>query len=110
MSKQWGHGYHTGYYDAIKQNDSIVGMFFHSYDNGQIKWQGQVIKKLNNSRFIVQLYSWVGGHATTQKVISLSDVKDWSFYNSDKEMRHAYYLSLNLDPEKMEKLESKIFA
>jgi hypothetical protein len=110
MSKQWGHGYKTGYADAIKDNGSIVGMFFHSYENNAICWQGQILRELKDGSFLVQLYSWINGCPTDQKIVSMSDIKDWSFYSSDEEMRYAYCRANGLDPIETERLEKAMFA
>jgi|GEM_PF-1981843 len=89
MSKeQWGHGYHAGVKAA--QKGGLVGSWFHSYKDGKIQWQGQVISQLSPEKYFIRLFSWLDGYPTDKKIIHIDDMEDWTFYSSDYDMRYAY--------------------
>lgn len=67
-----------------KVQNGLVGKFFHSYKNGKISWQGHIIQKLSDTKYLVQLFEWVMGEASDQVIVELDDMKDWKFYD-DKE-------------------------
>lgn len=102
-SKQWGHGYHKGYSDAIKKQNGIVGLCFHSMLNGKINWQGYVVNKIDDEYYLVQLFSHLTGFPTIKKQVHKSDMSDWNFYDSDKDMRYFFYKQEGLNPEEEEK-------
>ena len=74
----------------IDYGEKIEKKWFHSFKNGKIVWQGQVLSKESNNTFLVQLYSWIDGMPTNQHLVFLSEMKNWRFYNSDKEMKEVY--------------------
>lgn len=89
--QQWGHGFYTGVASATLNQSNLVGSFFHTRrKDGQIDWQGQVIKDIGNNQYLVQLYSWVDGGETSQKIVDRSEMVDWDFYATDKNMRFQY--------------------
>lgn len=67
----------------------IVGKFFHSFDeDGYYEWQGKVLS--HGSGFVlVQLYEWLSGGPSCQKLVPETSTTTWHFYNSDAEMRNA---------------------
>lgn len=58
----------------------LVGKYFHSIKNGQVHWQGKVVSELPDSKYLVQLFSWLDGAPTNQEIINLSDMENWRFY------------------------------
>lgn len=75
---------------TTKSKSLIVGKWFHSFDKkGETKWQGQVLQK-DGEYYIVQLYEWLTGSATIQKIVHISDMKDYDFYSSAEDMRDYY--------------------
>ncbi len=68
--------------------DSLVGLWFHSRTgDGEVHWQGQVLRSLPAERLIVQLYEWGMGELSTQKTVSLEDTSNWDFYMTNADMR-----------------------
>jgi hypothetical protein len=65
------------------------GKWFHSWKDGEIEWQGCVLCE-NADTATVQLFSWLDGHPTDQKVIPVSSMRDWSFYRTPRAMRRRY--------------------
>jgi len=70
---------------------AIVGKWFHSFDNGKLIYQGQVLDyDVYSQLCLVQLYDWMVGAPHGQKLFSINDMKEWVFYNTDEEMRDFY--------------------
>ncbi len=80
---------------AAKQpltTDSLVGSFFHSgVDRG---WQGCVVAEVAPSVYLVELFSWVMGESTNQRLVRLDDMADWQFYDDAEWMNHSYEASV----------------
>lgn len=78
-----------------KQNPSaavLINKWFHSYetaDSTSPSSQGQVIAMLAEGRFLVQLYSWLDGCDTYQKIIPLEAMNYWRFFSSNEDMKLA---------------------
>ena len=58
-------------------------VFFHTLDEqGDIKWQGIVLRELPLGHLEIQLYSWFMGEPTDRKIVNGADYK-WIFYTSE---------------------------
>lgn len=69
----------------------LVGSFFHSKtDEGKIQWQGCVVAEPSAGYYLVELFSWVMGESTEQRLIRIEDMAEWSFYDDAKWMNNAY--------------------
>jgi hypothetical protein len=86
---QWGHGYWKGKNEASKSG--LCGLWFHSLNGGKIKWQGQVVRDVPPDAYAVQLYSWIMGEQLEITVVKASDMDEWRFYETDSDMRYAFY-------------------
>jgi len=76
--------------------NSLVGSWFHVVGtSGRFKWQGQVLSAEPDNCYLVQLYHWVYGIPTEQKLISSSEMTDWIFYETSEEMTSAYKKAVN---------------
>jgi len=83
---------------AEKKKDykgSLPGNWFHSFENDKTKWQGQILSAEPNNYFLIQLYSWLHGTPTDRKLIHFSEMVDWNFYATDKDMRYAHFKTQN---------------
>lgn len=40
--------------------------------------------------YLVELFSWVSGHSTCQRLVPLEEMSDWRFYNSAEWMCDSY--------------------
>ena len=64
----------------------LVGLWFLTYDsNANKEFQGQILSKLENNVYLVQLYDWVVGEASTMRLLSLDKLLNADFYKSVKE-------------------------
>lgn len=73
-----------------KNDKSLEGKFFHSFKDGKLIWQGYVVAEQTDGFFLVQLFEWVMGEPSVQKVMHLRDMADWEFYGSEDEWTDAY--------------------
>lgn len=90
MSKQWGHGYWRGVEAAQAESGKLVGLWFHSRnDDGVIEWQGRVERDLENGSCVVQLFEWIMGEPSVQKVVPFEQMSSWDFYPTARDMRWA---------------------
>jgi len=92
MSKaQWGHGYYKGIEEAQKASGTLVGLWFHSFNEiGELDWQGKIVRDTEDG-YLVQLFSFVDGSPVHQELVDREVTKKWRFYESDFDMRTAYY-------------------
>ena len=71
-------------------DQSLEGLWFHSKDaNGNVIWQGQVIKKINDKVYIIQFYEWLLGEESCIKLFFLDEMMGWDFYKTVDAMREA---------------------
>lgn len=79
--------------EDIITEEPIAGKWFHSFKEiegkRQLCWQGQVLKIMGDF-LLVQLYEWMVGAPSCQKVVSLVDTRDWDFYSSNEEMNETF--------------------
>lgn len=68
----------------------LVGRFFHSFEDGEIDWQGEVVGDIGDGRYLVALFSWLDGCSYKQQIVALNDMATWSFYDSSNDMNAAY--------------------
>ena len=66
----------------------LCGKFFLT-PREQNGWQGRVLEFMGGGLFIIQLFSWVDGYATDQKIAKLDDMQEWTFYRTPEEWRDA---------------------
>ena len=64
--------------------------WFHTRDpeTMQLDYQGRVLDYLPPRLVLVQLFSWIDGRATAQKLLEVTD--DWDFYETSEAMNGAY--------------------
>lgn len=69
---------------------SLVGSFFHS--DARHGWQGCVVGEPSPGVYLVELFSWIDGGSTEQRLVRLDDMDTWVFYDSAEWMtdRYAY--------------------
>ena len=81
--------------------------WFHTYkEDGDITYQGHVLDYAPPQFVLVQLFSWIDGHPTHQKLFNLAD-HDFHFYDSQEDMCNAW--DLHLETFHHVKVESKSY-
>jgi hypothetical protein len=56
--------------------DPLVAKFFHSFKDDKVEWQGTVLARLADDRYLVQLFEWVLGYDYAQKIVPLSEMRN----------------------------------
>ena len=72
------------------KSDCLVGRYFHSIDSGKVSWQGVIIGRISDERYLVQLFEWAMGEPSVQRIVSASEMSPWLFYSDADEMRNSY--------------------
>jgi len=82
------------------EKDPLKSKLFHSYKEikgkREMLWQGEVLECLGHGYYLVRLFDWLEGRASCQKVVHLSDMKEWDFYASEYDFYYAYYLKVKI--------------
>ena len=77
----------------VEQGTMVRDKWFHTYkEDGNILYQGHVLDYLPPQLVLVQLFSWLDGRPTCQKLLEVTN--DWSFYNTQEAMHDAWDLHL----------------
>jgi len=78
---------------VLVSGDPLIGRWFHSFEDpqgkGPVVWQGQV-RAGDGKLYMVQLFDWVAGDPTSQRLVSVEEMKNWSFYESSADMLECY--------------------
>lgn len=85
----WGAGHAAAMKKVTQEqhdNLNLVGKFFHSVDGkGGLRWQGTILSEPSPDMFLVQLFDWVMGQPSIQKLIPINEMNDWIFYSTHDE-------------------------
>ena len=74
----------------MSKSGILVGKWFHSFnDNGFVKWQGRIVS-YEDPFYLVETFEWVMGGPDDQKLIKITDMADWVFYDDAEEMNMTY--------------------
>lgn len=61
----------------------LVGLFGHTRDeDGVIRWQFEIIGKVNDGTYTIQLFSWVDGMPTDVKIMAIDQLHECSLYST----------------------------
>jgi len=74
----------------LTRKTTLVGKWLHG--PATPGWQGHIVAEPAPQMYLVQLFSWIDGHPTDQKLISLQRMieENWTFYDSSEDMIFAY--------------------
>jgi hypothetical protein len=67
---------------------SLVGSFFHG--TSERGWQGCVVAEVAPQVYLLELFEWFGGGSNEQKLMPLSEMMDWHFYDDAAWMINSY--------------------
>jgi hypothetical protein len=71
---------------GISNKDPLIGRFFHSVEDGRIKWQGLVIGSPVTGWYLVQLFEWLMGEPNVQTLVGVEEMRSWLFYETNQQM------------------------
>ena len=54
------------------------------------RWQGQIIGQIDSDRYLVYLRDWILGECSVMRVVPISDMVGWDFFESAEDLRLAY--------------------
>lgn len=66
---------------------SLVGSFFHS--DQRRGWQGCVLAEVAPQVYLVELFEWMMGSSSAQKLVPLADMMEWSFYDTSEWLQNS---------------------
>lgn len=73
-----------------KVQDPLVGKYFHELNaNQEIGWQGLITARVDDL-YLAQLFDWIIGAESVQKLVAAADMRGWGFYDSADEMNYHY--------------------
>lgn len=82
------------------ETSSWRGLYFHSWnDLREIVWQGRVLREIDSDRILVQLFSFLDGSESDQKIVKKDEAERWTFYGSAADMRNAYLFEEGIKAE-----------
>jgi len=73
-----------------KNVNPLVGQFFHSIENGDVKWQGLVLGNPESGWYLVRLFEWLTGSPTVNRLVKIEEMSQWLFYSNSEEMAFSY--------------------
>ena len=85
-----GDGHHLRPMQDPERGVMLKDKWFHTRDpeTRHLDYQGRVLDYLPPRLVLVQLFSWIDGRATAQKLLEVTD--DWDFYETSEAMNGAY--------------------
>ena len=67
--------------EISKKQEKLVGKYFHSSnETNKIEWQGMVIGEPHPGWYLVQLFEWVSGEPSVQRLVPIEKMIGWLFY------------------------------
>lgn len=71
----------------VEPGTSLNGKFFLTYDDANVlDWQGVVVGRLDTFNFLVRLGEWVTGKPTFYKVVPITAMSSWEFFDTSEQM------------------------
>jgi hypothetical protein len=72
------------------QGSPLVGKYFHTIKDGRVQHQGQIMAKVDDTHYLVDLISFLTGMCTNQRLYAVTDMKDWLIYGTQGDMMFSY--------------------
>jgi hypothetical protein len=71
---------------------TLTGKFFHSVgpDRKTIAWQGTFLGLASPGLYRVQLFEWITGQPSEQRLVPATDMRYWLIYESAEAMNDSY--------------------
>jgi hypothetical protein len=72
---------------------TLTGKYFHSVksDRETIEWQGQFLGLASPGLYRVQLFEWINGTESEQRLVPATDMRYWLIYETAETMKRHYY-------------------
>lgn len=73
-----------------RKETSLVGKYFLSFEDSKLCLQGRVLSQESDGLYLVETYEWADGQTFDMRLVGLSDMVDWRFYQTNEDMKsHA---------------------
>ncbi len=69
---------------------ALVGKFYHTYRDGVIEHQGEILSLAAPGLYLVQLFEWLMGTVTDQRLVPVAEMMCWKFYDCREDWHLAY--------------------
>lgn len=67
----------------VAPSDPLVGRGALYFDqNRELRWQGEVIARVEPGHYLIQFYRLLDGAEVGQKILPVSELLDWDFYDT----------------------------
>lgn len=82
--------------EAPEHGDSLAGLYFHTFYDCEhcgrkhIQRQGCVTRQIDETRLMVEYFSWFDGYSTGQQIVGFDDVDGATWYDRASDMHAAY--------------------
>lgn len=80
----------SGQKEIEPSKNPLIGKYFHSIKDGFICWQGIIIGSPEHGLYLIQLFDWLMGQPSVQRLVLIDQMMDWLFYSNANEMTHSY--------------------
>ena len=70
------------YMKELTNPHDFIRKFFFSFKNDELQWQGQIISKVSEGVFLVQLHEWTTGETSDQFLVSVPAMMSWKFFDT----------------------------
>ena len=81
------------------QPSTLVGKWVHVIEKGEIEGQGKIVSMPAPGTYMVQLYDWLAGEPNCLRLVPLSEMSDWRFYDTSELMADTFNLRLDNKPQ-----------
>jgi hypothetical protein len=71
---------------------TLTGKYFHSVksDRETIEWQGKFLGLASPGLYRVQLFEWIAGSESEQRLVPATDMRYWKIYDTQEQMLESY--------------------
>jgi hypothetical protein len=71
---------------------TLTGKYFHSVksDRETIEWQGKFLGLASPGLYRVQLFEWINGTESEQRLVPASDMRFWKVYDTEEQWLAGY--------------------
>jgi hypothetical protein len=71
---------------------TLTGKYFHSVksDRETIEWQGTFLGLASPGLYRVQLFEWINGSESEQRLVPATDMRYWKIYDAQEQMMESY--------------------
>jgi hypothetical protein len=73
----------------MENKSVLVGMFFLTFQDNELGWQGMIEKEIGFGFYLCQLFSWLDGSPTDCVIVHLKDMSSWYLHKDQEDWVNA---------------------